>query len=452
MSNVCFSGIYVCGLLVSGYGLLCILNPRTRLPIAWCVTLSFGLGAGATSVLLFWSSLLGFPPSRALVVAWFLASAAGLALHARCGRAPLPLLPVRGGFSRLDAGLVLLLLIPCLWVALEALALPLYNIDAVAIWGLKAKVVAHQHVAQSDYFHDIARSYSHLDYPLLLPFLAAGNFALAGEAHDSLAKALPLAFFVCLLLLIHCELRRSLARPRALLLLVIYVANLGLLAQSGAGLADIALMYYHVGSVAFLIAWLRCDHVRDLKISILMTSCLLFTKNEGIALALINMIVVIGRCASQRRRPKLTLAACYVLAVGALSLPWLLFRAGIPKTHENYLGRLRLSVLAAHVDRIPDIVTAFLRSAADISAWGGLWVLLIAAAILGGDRRLGERALLLWWMLALHLLSYCLVLVITPWNLQELLAIKTFALLLQASPLAVLLIGEYWARIRKRAA
>jgi len=44
--------------------------------------------------------------------------------------------------------------------------------DAFAIWGFKAKVLTHEALRPTPaYFHDLTLSYSHLDYPLMVPFL-----------------------------------------------------------------------------------------------------------------------------------------------------------------------------------------------------------------------------------------------------------------------------------------
>ena len=62
-----------------------------------------------------------------------------------------------------------------------ALSSPLVEWDAFAIWGFKAKVLVHEALRPAPaYFHDLTLSYSHLDYPLMVPFLTAGAYAAMG--------------------------------------------------------------------------------------------------------------------------------------------------------------------------------------------------------------------------------------------------------------------------------
>ena len=79
------------------------------------------------------------------------------------------------------AGLVMIVVV--------ALSSPLSEWDAFAIWGFKAKVLTHDALRPTPaYFHDLTLSYSHLDYPLMFPFLTAGAYAAMGTVDDQTGK------------------------------------------------------------------------------------------------------------------------------------------------------------------------------------------------------------------------------------------------------------------------
>ncbi len=438
-----------CALLASlallGHGVLSLLVRRSELPLhTWCA-LTFGLGAGTVGVLLFWLSLAGLAPTRECVLAVAASGVvAAAALHAH-GHTVVPRLPQCRAKPWPDRALAALLLIPIAWMAVETLSQPFHNIDAIAIWGLKAKVVALEPVRRAAYFTDVSRSFSHLDYPLLLPFLTAAVYTLTGTWAEHLAKMIHLAFFVSFVLLVYSQVRRRVSCRAALALLLVYVGSRRLLTQCGAGIADLLVMFYYFGAVSFLHDWAASRSRSSLAIGAAMNAFLMFTKNEGLALGMVNMAVFGALAWSPSRRAAARTACLALLAGLAMNMPWLIFRAGLPKTHENYMGRLRIDILADNVQRIGPIAAAFGKSLCSWASWGGLWALLAAAAFLGARSTRGRPICILWGLLLLHVGCYGVVMIVTPWDVSELLAIKTFPLLLQASPLVPLIIAEHWA-------
>ena len=129
-------------------------------------------------MLLFWASLAGYAPSRSLLSAIAGLTLAGLfALRnkGRLIRIKLLAEPWEKGdvWAMAPAALTLLALGV---VLINAVSTPLQEWDAFAIWGLKAKVLFHAALRPIPlYFHDLSLSYSHLDYPLLVPFLVPGH-------------------------------------------------------------------------------------------------------------------------------------------------------------------------------------------------------------------------------------------------------------------------------------
>ena len=171
--------LYVLLLVLAGYAALALVWQGERRPLAEIVGFSLALGTGTVATLLFWASLLGFAPTRGLLLVGATAALGTIAGMGWTGRLLLPTRVPPAGLTRADWWLVIpvaVLVGMTGLVAVHALGFPFYEWDSFAIWGLKAKVVAHESLAapRPAYFHDLTLSYSHPDYPLLTPFLLAG--------------------------------------------------------------------------------------------------------------------------------------------------------------------------------------------------------------------------------------------------------------------------------------
>jgi hypothetical protein len=431
--------------VATGAAVVCLLAPGRKLPAALGVGLCVALGAATISTLLFLLSLAGLVPSTAAVLGILVVAASVLAAAGRGSRRPRiarPTAPLRW----YEGALVALLALPSAWVVADALLVPLHNIDAIAIWGLKGKVLALESVRASGYFHDPTLSYSHQDYPLLVPFLTATVYALRGGVDESLAKLAQAGLFGALLLVLYGGFRRHLSRASALVLLLLFLASPSLLAQAAGGLADPALMLFHAASLVALLAWLDTDDDAWLALGALLTAFLVFTKNEGMALAAIQL-AVFSLAALREGGGRLRALWGHAALALALLLPWLWFRAGLPKTHENYGALLRPARIAEHLDRLPGILAALGGTMADVALWGGLWLLLPIACLLAAGRGRSREAGVLWACLVLHLAVYVVIFVVTPWDVGVLLDAKAYPLLLQASPALLLLLSVYWGRL-----
>ena len=323
-------------MLLPGYAILRLIAGGRRLSAALTAALALSMGAGAMSFTSLWLSLAGLLPGTASTVGLVLVSSATLIALRRRG-ALARSAGGSGGRPRWDEWtLSVVVALPCLWVAADALVVPIHNIDAVGIWGLKAKVLAHEAVRTSRYFHEETLGYSHLDYPLLVPFLTATAHGIRGSWDEPLGQLAHWGVFVSLVLMLYGGVRHHISHRDSLLVLILYLLSPALLSQASAGIADPALMLYYAGSLIFLLAWLETDEKVDLRIGSLMTAFMLFTKNEGMALAAINLVVFSVAALRARGARALVALARHAALVIMLTLPWFLFRSGIPKSHENY--------------------------------------------------------------------------------------------------------------------
>ena len=210
-------GFYLLLIVLVGYVVVSAIYPAQRMKAIQLATFSAAAGAGSTGLLLFWTSLAGFAPSRnlLLVIAGFaLASLVALNKNGRLISADkLPGQSEKKEFWAIIP--VSLILLALAVVATHSLLTPLEEWDAFAIWGLKAKVLAHAALRPvPPYFHDLSLSYSHLDYPLMLPFLTAGAYAAMGGADDQSGKLISVFLDVLVVPVVYLGLRWKLPSSR----------------------------------------------------------------------------------------------------------------------------------------------------------------------------------------------------------------------------------------------
>jgi hypothetical protein len=445
-------GFYLLLITLVGYGVVSAIHPSRQMSAVQLTTLSAAVGAGAMGLLLFWASLAGFAPSRNLLSVIACVALAGLfALKKKKRLVMVKACPGRwekgDGWAAIPATLTLL----ALGVVLAgSLSTPLQEWDAFAIWGLKAKVLAHAALRPiPPYFHDLSLSYSHLDYPLMMPFLTAGAYAAMGGVDDQAGKLVSVFLDVLVVPVIYLGLRWKLRRPPAAFLTAILALLPAMFRYGGTGCADLPLAMFYAGSIFYLAKWLAEPQWPNLALAILFSTFAAFTKNEGAVLALANGAVILGFGLWRGRRRHRIGAVAFFAGLLLLNAAWLIWNHSLPRTHEDYGSKLLSPLLAAHLPRLKQIIPEMLVQATNPQAWGLLWILAGMVA-LSGWRAMAQRYLLaVWILLAMHLASYVLAYVVTPWNLNVLMPATMDRLLLHTAPAVFLLAGWHWAEAGK---
>ena len=447
--------LYLAMVLLAGYvATSAILGPGRR-NAAELLGLMLALGLGMVSTVLLWASLVGVRSSRGLIWAILGMSAAGLAWLGRRRRLVIPSRPGRwratDALALLPAALMGFLL---LVIFVHALAYPLFDWDGFAIWGLKAKVLFYESLWQRpEAFFQPTLSFSHQDYPPLVPFMMASVYAAIGRVNDYAGK-LPLPLlYAAMGLLMYGGLRKDLGRLASAMLAGILLALPPIIRSAGTGCADVPLAAFYAGSVLYLSRWARDQGRESLILATLFSIFAALTKNEGMALALINAMVAGGvwlwrvgrawRWRLGRLAPEGWLAAVACIVLGLL--PWLVFRQSLPRTHEDYGSKFTMSRIADNVSRLQIILPELRDQITTWREWGPLWLVLMLAAIAGWRAFLSPRGVVLWVLFAAHVALYVLVYLVTPWSVRELLDRTLDRLLLHVTPVAVLLIGAHWA-------
>lgn len=430
----------------AGFTLLCSDLGRWNLPAK--IGLSFGFGLVVLTITLFILSLCGLKPApwmgsiEALLLLGIVVAMQRNKLRAWVLRKRRH--SDEGLWLRITGGILILFVVALVFlVSAVSLLEPIVEWDVVAIWALKAKVLVHEPILTSPYFHDVSKAYSHLDYPLLWPFAMAWVWTCVGSTDLVSVKVLAPALLTSFLLAFFGLLRRNGGRLHALFFTAVLAGIPFLSTQSARMMADVPLAFFALGAVVCGYFWLESAHSDDLRIMAVFIIGMLFTKNEGIGLWLILGVIMITTLVTGRRIKLLRPATIWLGVIPALvTLPWFIFRSDIPKLQENYGGIINPAYFLSNVSRIPEVLRNSLHFFLNWEDWLIFWPLALLAFILTATQSLRSPMLFLFFGTVLPLLMYGYIYVITPWDLKELMEATANRLLLQIAPLWGFLLAE----------
>ncbi|MGD0464403.1 MAG: glycosyltransferase family 39 protein [Tepidisphaeraceae bacterium] len=444
--------LYLVFLQAAGYALVSRLaRHRSRLEIAG---LSACLGPGVFGLCLVFLSMLGLRPGRAevLILGSLAVIAAAISLYKRKGNDAIEPPEVQRPSARLWTGACLVAIAyGAVAVAADVAIYPTMEWDAFGIWQLKGEVLAKSALApRPAYFENLNLSYSHLRYPVLAPMMSAGVHALTGRLGDDGQKTPAMLLYLGLVAVVYSTIRRGSGHLAAITVTTMFADLPVFFRYAGSGTAEMALATFYGGSVACLLRWWKQRDWSNLVLTALFSACMAWTKNEGQALAGINAGIFVCLALSRRQWAQ---CAAFLAIVFILFSPWLIYIRNLPRTDEDYTGRLNLRELVSHVDRVPVIVRGTVRAMAKwidtgpqrlTAPWGMFWFVLAVVAIAGWRRFQRGEVVLLWILLGLHLLVYVPPYMVTPWNLQGLMNTTIDRLLMHAAPVGAMLMGAMW--------
>lgn len=444
-------GIYFATILACGAAIAAWVYSRQRVRLIELMSLSLALGCGAVPVLLIWISMIGLRPGRGIILLLFAASVLAIAGQVWRGRAPViarPWLPKLGGIDLLLLPVIALLAVQFAALVASSAMIRTYDTDAIAIWGLKAKVLFHAPLRPVPaYFNDRSLSYSHLDYPLLVPMLWAGSYMALGQADDQIGKAVFALPVLAMIGLLYSALRDPLGRTRAAILAGILSGLPALTRWAGEGGADVPLSMFILAAAVMLTKHLRGDRRACLIALALFCGMAWLTKLEGRILAISAMLVLARMFMLRRDRRSALDALIFLSLLVAMLVPWTMWSWSLPDTHERYASRLTIHLLTNGIQRIP-ILFRLLR---ENLLW---WVWTAPAAILVVAGAVGWRAWSRSWVIAtgailtVQIGAYIIAYMITPWDLASLVPMTANRLLLHVAPVGLLLAGLCWEEAR----
>jgi hypothetical protein len=317
------------------------------------------------------------------------------------------------------------------WVRLVqmAIALPVGEWDAWALWNLRAKFLAGPNGAWRYALSPLLNN-THPDYPLLLSAFIARVWK-AGVTFDTIAPAVvALVFFAALLALLVSAVALLRGVASALLAGLVILSTTSLLVWAPSQYADIPLAFYYLGAIAlvFLQASTEPSAYWALFWAGLCAGLAAFTKNEGIAFLAVFLIVFLAFTFWRQRAEAINRAVWLLVgaAPGVLLTLWFKFflaPAVDPLVTQGASGLARLHDLSRYVEVARGFFTNLLNLGSGVSH--PLILLAILAVLLRWqvEERYRLPSLIAATGLVLVFLSYCGVYLMTPyamaWQVQS---------------------------------
>ena len=446
--------MYLLLILLLGYVTASLLLATARWHWAELIGISMAGGFGLLGIILFDLSLLGARPSHVVLIPIAVVSGALLiCLRHRMSRPSWPRSVVWRFNPRmiLAAGAFVLICAAIANAAAESLTPGLADIDAYAIWMLKAKIAATEALRPIPHFLlDPSLSYSHQDYPLGMPMVMAAMYSAIGDVDEQLGKIVLLPVYLALVLVIYAAVARRLNRWTAIVISAVFAAAPVVVQHAGIAEAELTFVLMHACCLVLLLRWMENGGWRTLTASAAFAAFAAFTKNEGLALLPVVGLIALGPAIKRQQIREWMLAvAVALLLIG----PWIIYRRHLPHTHEDYGTKLTsIATIARDLPRFWQVLPRYLGYFWEFNSAGVIWPLLIVAAGIGWRAFRQLPVVLLWTLLLAHLGLYLATFVVTPWDLNTLIPMVSPKLLMHASPAAVLLIALHLSNARKSVA
>ncbi len=427
------------------------------------------LGFGATAIFYFLWGIIGLRFTSTLAYVWagigIVAGAGTLCLRFRClfsqneNRSPAS----RKQFNRLCLGILLLLAATTM---LETLMTPQRFWDERAIFGLKAIVIYQDGTLLSDSLHDPDFVQYHPKYPLLIPLIEAHFYLLMGEVNDRWSKVMFPLLYVGMILTFYGVLARATSQLPRTCLFTIMLATVPVMVpwEYGfiSGQADGPVACFHLVAILYLWSFLKSvsennperpvkqtGSICTLIIAGLATGLAIFTKDEGIALFLVDLIaLLIVTLVYFRNRLVFAGASIlqFTLTVAILVAPWFYYRTQLPSTMEmTYFSRMQISTSSEGIASLQWAIQHLLRRMfIEAWEWGLQWWGLVASCIAFPLQAIRAYQLFLLLDILGALAALILAGIIAPTPVEEHIGGSSHRFLIQISGTAVLFIAGQW--------
>jgi hypothetical protein len=289
--------------------------------------------------------------------------------------------------------------------ALYATLASLYEWDFWAIWGLKAKVFLEAGGIDWHFLESRWNTFTHPDYPLLLPMNFDFVALLSGGWSDRWLGLLFVAWGIALLLVVRALASRE-TSPCFAALLTLTMASLAV--SRYLGLAEGVLIAFGGAGILFVRAALRDDDAASWRHGALMLGFAANCKNEGIAM----LVAVTIAIAVTGLRTRMFARLRNLWPAYALIAPWLLLRLthALPTDLASGSAASRLFARLPYAFQLLRLLAAHLYE-----PW--FWVaILIGILVASSAARRAESFVLL--VTAIQLAFYIVAYLATPNDLR----------------------------------
>ena len=288
---------------------------------------------------------------------------------------------------------IIFMILLCFIMSFVCLLMPMYTYDSRATWGLKAKIFFHKQTIFTDDFLDPYRYHYNTPYPILIPLVENFFYNMLGSVDDYLVKIIFVLFYIVLLFFLYITQKKYFftTRLHSLIFTSVFV-SLPLLfvilnGSVPSAYVDFPLTCFFTLTMVYLFNYMQSHNIKHIIIASLFSCCCLFSKNEGLPLFLISIVIFIidgfiGKYLINKKNIEALLI--YISLPILILLPWFMIRSKLPTlNYNNPLPFLTLENFIVGFSRLGVIMKLTLWSMfLNFRSWGIMWVIIIIATVL----------------------------------------------------------------------
>jgi len=362
-------------------------------------------------------------------------------------------------FRHLCLGLLIFL---AATTVIQTLVTPQRFWDERAIFGLKSIVIFQESTIQNESLLNPDFVQYHPKYPLLIPLNQAHFYLLMGKVNDRWSKIMFPLLYVGMVLTFLGVLLRSTIKPVRAWLFALMLATVPAMVpwEYGflSGQADGPVACFHTVALLYLWSFLCAMNRLNSESSVLVrlpiiaglaAGMTIFTKDEGIAFFLVDLIALFIVSILCFRKRLLSIASSifqFALTTVIVVAPWFFHRNQLPSTTEMaYFSRMQITTLAEGFSALLwAIQHLFQCMFLEAWKWGLQWWVLMLSLCAFPAKAIKPHQLFLLLNLLGALAALIIAGMIAPTPVQEHIGGSSLRFLMQISGGALLFIAGQW--------
>lgn len=403
---------YFASLMIPGLCLVWFLRPDQRRFSALNFFLAYGLGSSFIAIILFFYFFI-FRGSYSYLLFWLvwgLIALLGLLV-------PLPAIKkhsrivikwFKPQLTKLQSAVVavvfLFSLINIGFLVSDAAVRPTALYDSLAMWSFKAKVLFYDQAINFDPTQEFyLGGGSHINYPWQIPLLQYWLQVNLGTYDDLATNWIFVGYFLSLLGLVFCVLRKYAGFFRAVIFSFFLFSSPLVFYHGFNAYADLPLALYITAAIAFFYAWLNDKRSESLNLSAVFWG-LSFWVKDGAWFLFLPFLLLLSVYSFKRYLPRWE-GLKFLLVTLVVASPWLFFR------QFYHLG---LSNTSPGLVFKPEILLSFLEAMFVGYSWNLWWFFVLIALFFNFKRIISSVPLVfLWSFIGLGFLSLILLYLLT---------------------------------------
>jgi hypothetical protein len=401
-------------LFAAGFGVMLVLmRSSPRISAIECICLSWLLGVGVVSLLIWTCGLIvsGLALQVLVTATCLILGILGWRTKQRSQiRFSLP-----RPNNRLEWILAALLLVELVTIFFVSLKHTL-GWDGLLNWEIKARYAfLNSGTLPQSYYSNPARAFSHPEYPLAIPFTEVWLYIWMGAPHQFWIKTIFPLFYIAGALFIASFVSRLTGTRWIGLLIALLVPFVPFVLTSPGGITvgyvDVPLGVFYLAAFGYLLVSLESDSRESRVIFTALLTLLPWVKSEGTILwsllAVLNLIVALDQ--GRWRLAILSILPGLLLIVG-----WRVYLHAMHSVLPSDFARPTFQLLGENINRLGTIGQIALIELTDTGLWSIFWLLVLVAIIYLALARSFPRLILIVGVVG-PLLLYLLTYIFSAW-------------------------------------